>query len=205
MPENSTGNASSKVATLIEKYSLEEMGRELEVRWTGDGVERLSLRALETFFNERLLEAVLFDAGMNTLEDNVENIYQNLTDETATAGVTAETQNRLERNGVDVGDLERDFVSYQAIRSYLQEWRGAEYEQISKQEKLDKDVTSINRLITRTSSVTTDRISNLRKTGRIDIEEFEVFVDAQVLCQQCGKQYTVDEFFENEGCTCLKE
>jgi hypothetical protein len=196
---------SSKVARLIEEYDLDGVGADLEARWTGDGVERMSLRDLAEFFNKRLLEQTLLDAGMSTLESELDATYEHLTEDEISTGVRTETRSRLERNGVDVDTLESDFVTYQAIRSYLKEWRGAEYEQISDAEKLEKDLETIQRLLTRTHSVTEHRIELLRDTDRIALERFEVLLDAQALCQECGTQYSLAELFERGGCDCIQE
>jgi hypothetical protein len=205
MADTPDDRPSSKVARLIEEYGLEGLGADLEARWTGDGVERMSLRDLAEFFNKRLLEQALLEAGMSSLESDVRTTYENLTADDVSTGVRTDTRNRLERNGIDVDGLENDFVTYQAIRSYLKEWRGAEYQGLSDAEKIEKDLESIQRLMTRTLSVTEERIEKLRDTGRIDIDSFEVFLDAQVLCQECGSQYAVAEFFEQGGCTCQQE
>lgn len=205
MADTTDDRPSSKVARLIEEYELDGLGAEMEARWTGQGEDRMSLRDLAEFFNKRLLERALVNAGMSALESDVETTYENLTGEEISTGVRTDTRNRLERNGIDVDSLESDFVTYQAIRSYLKEWRGAEYEGLSDEEKVEKDLESIQRLLTRTLSVTDQRIEKLRDTDRIDIEEFEVFLDAQVLCQRCGSQYAVADFFEQGGCDCLQD
>lgn len=200
---NTTDNRpSSKVARLIDEYGLDGLGEELEVRWTGDGVERTSLRDLADYFNEHLLEQSLIDAGMSALESDVSTTYRNLTDDEVSTGVRTDTRNRLEQNGVNVDALESDFVSYQAIRSYLTEYRNAEYRRLSDEEKVEKDLQSIQRLMTRTLSVTEERIEKLRETDRVDVDEFEVLLDVQVLCQTCGEQYSVSEFLERRGCDC---
>lgn len=194
----------SKVARLIDRYGLEGLGDELEARWTADGGARLSLRDCATLFNKRILEAALLDAGLNALRRDVETTYEQLTSEDVTAGVRTETRNRLAREGVDVETLERDFVTYQAIRSYLTEYRDATYEGPSDDEKVQSDVESIQRLLARALSVTEDRIEGLRRTGRLDIDSFEVLLDAQVVCQDCGSQYGVTELLEARGCDCQR-
>ncbi|WP_135302788.1 rod-determining factor RdfA [Haloarcula amylovorans] len=203
MSETTDDRPPSKVARLIDEYELDGLGAELETRWTGEGVERMSLRDLADYFNKQLLEQALRNAGMSTLDTDVDSTYVNLTDDEVSTGVRTDTRNRLEQNGVDVDAVETDFVTYQAIRSYLKEWRGAEYDHPSDEEKRANDRESIQRLLTRTLSVTEDRIEKLRDTERIAVEEFEVFVEAQVLCQRCGTQYPVTEFIDNGGCDCL--
>jgi hypothetical protein len=205
MPDTSDNRPSSKVARLISEYDLDGLGEELEIRWTGDGVERTSLRDLADYFNERLLERALIDAGMAALDSDVSTTYRNLTDDDVSTGVRTDARNRLESNGVDVDSLESDFVSYQAIRSYLTEYRDAEYRRLSDEEKVEKDLQSIQRLMTRTLSVTEERIEKLTQTGRIDADGFEVLLDVQVLCQSCGEQYSISEFLEGRGCDCQRE
>jgi len=202
MPEESADRPSSKVARLIDEYGLDGLGDELESRWTAENAERMSLRDLASFFNKRLLEEVLLEAGMSTLDTDIERVYHRLTDEDVSPGVRTETRNRLDQNGVDVEKLEKEFVSYQAIRSYLQEWREATYNQLSDEEKINNDLESIQRLMNRTESVARDRIGNLNNTGRIEAENFEIFLNMQVLCQQCGEQYDIATFLTQGGCDC---
>ncbi|QGN06119.1 hypothetical protein Hrd1104_01610 [Halorhabdus sp. CBA1104] len=204
MANEQTDKPSSKVARLIDRYDLGDLGAELESRWTADGDRRLSLRDLAELFNKRLLAQTLVEAGMSTLENDVDAIYRNLTDTDVSAGVRTDTRERLQRNGVDLEQLDRDFVTYQAIRSYLKEWRGAEYEQPAAEEKIEKDQESIQRLQTRLEAITETRIENLGETDRIDVDDFEVFASVQVLCQECGTQYDVDTFLEQGGCDCTR-
>ena len=204
MSDTTDSRPSSKVARLISEYGLDGVGDEMEVRWTGDGVERTSLRDLADYFNRRLLERALVDAGMSALDSDVSTTYRNLTDDDVSTGVRTDTRTRLASNGVDVDSLESDFVSYQAIRSYLTEYRDAEYRRLSDEEKIEKDLQSIQRLMTRTLSVTEERIEKLSQTGRIDADEFEVLLDVQVLCGACGDQYSVAEFLDGRGCGCQR-
>ena len=194
----------SKVAALIDRYGLDGLGDELERRWTADGAERLSLRDCAALFNRRLLEAALLAAGSDAFQRDVETTYERLTGDGVTAGVRTETRNRLSREGVDVDELERDFVTYQAIRSYLTEYRDATYEGPSDTEKIESDIEHIQRLMARTLSVTEDRIEGLQATGRLDIDSFDVLIEAQVLCQDCGSQYSVTELLEAGGCDCQR-
>jgi hypothetical protein len=204
MTDTTDTQPSSKVARLLSEYGLEGFGEELEDRWTGDGVERTSLRDLADHFNKRLLERALIDAGMSALDSDVSTTYRDLTDDDVSTGVRTDTRTRLDSNGVDVDDLESDFVSYQAIRSYLTEYRGAEYRRLSDEEKVEKDLESIQRLMTRTLSVTEERIEKLTQTGRIDADGFEILLDVQVLCESCGRQYSVSEFLDERGCDCQR-
>lgn len=205
MASDTDDRPASKVARLIDEYGLNGVGTELETRWTGDGVDRMSLRDLADYFNKQLLEETLLQAGMPTLESELEMTYTALTSDDVSAGVRTETRSRLTQNDIDVENLQSDFVTYQAIRSYLQDYRDATYEGPSDEEKVASDDDSIQRLLSRTHSVIDDRIETLRDTDRLAIDEFEVFVDAQVLCQDCGTQHTVGDLLEDGGCGCHLE
>ena len=205
MAEDADSRPSSKVARLLEEYDIEGLGAELEARWTADGDQRMSLRDLADSFNKRLLEVQLRVAGLDALEQDVQRTYRNLTGEDVTVGVQTDTRTRLEQNGIDVEELERDFVTYQAIRSYLTEFRDAAYEGPADDEKIQADQGTIQRLASRTLSVTEDRLQTLRETDRLDVGEFEVLLDLQVVCQSCGTQYSVDQLLEEGGCDCQGE
>ena len=201
--ESAGGTTSTKVGRLLDDYDLgAEYGDQLETDWTEEGAKRKSLRDLAEEFNRRLVAAAMSDAGMSTLDGEVDNIFRLLTQDDVTAGTRTEVRSRLERNGIDVDQLERDFVTYQAIRSYLQNERGAEYEETSDEDRLERTSDSIERLRARLSSVCETNLNQLRETDRITLDDFRLFVSVDVLCEGCGSQYTVAELLDRGGCDC---
>jgi hypothetical protein len=194
---------SSKVARLIDEYGLgPSFGDRLEARWTSEGDDRLSLRALADLFNRRLLETAMDDAGMASVDGDVENLYRLLTDDDVSSGMRTEARARLDREGVDVDRLERDFVTYQAIRSYLQEYRGAEYERATDADRVESATTTIQRLRSRLQSVVEGNLEQLRTTDRLTLGDFRLLVDIDVLCEDCGAQYGVFDLLGRGGCDC---
>lgn len=191
----------SKVGRVIEEYGLEGQGEWLETHWTGDGVERRSLRDLADAFNRRLLGAAMEDAGMDPLGNDVESAYEVLTDDDASSGTRVDLRNRLEWNGVDVASLEADFVSHQAVHTYLTKARGVDREE-PETDRRQKGIETIEGLQGRTQAVTTDTLERLANAGEIDLEGFDVFVDVRVICDECGTQYQVSELIEQGGCDC---
>jgi hypothetical protein len=191
----------SKVGRVIEEYGLEGRGEWLETHWTGDGVERRSLRDLADAFNRRLLEVAMQEAGMEPLEHDVESAYELLTDEDASSGTRVDLRNRLEWKGVDVEALESDFVSHQAIHTYLTKVRGVEREK-SGTEPREKGLQTIEGLQGRTRAVARDTLDRLVKSSGLDLAAFDVLVDVRVLCEDCGTQYQVAELLEQGGCDC---
>lgn len=193
----------NKVARLIDSYGLGgEFGDRLEALWTAGGEERESLRTLATRFNRRLLEVEMTEAGLSTLDGEVDNLYRLLTGDDVSSGVRTEARARLEREGVDVDQLERDFVSYQAIRSYLKEYRGAEYQHGSDSPRVETAIETIQRLQSRTQSVAERNLEQLRNIGRLSLGEFRLFVGIEVLCEDCNEQYSFVELLKRGGCEC---
>lgn len=200
-PETETPAINSKVSRMIEQYDLEGQGEWLETHWTGDGVERRSLRNLADAFNRQLLKAAMQDAGMTPLENDVESAYERLSDDDASSGARVELRNRLEWNGIDVESLESDFVSHQAIHTYLRKVRDAKREEPDTDPR-EKELGTIERLQGRTQVVTTDSLERLAKRGIVDLAGFDVLVDIRVICDNCGSQHQATELIDQGGCDC---
>ena len=208
MPDDakSTATSRTKVGRLIGEYGLgEDYGAELEARWVGEETERESLRDLADRFNRQLLTVAMREAEMTTIDGEVENFFRLLTDDDVSAGVRTDARRRLERNGIDVEQLERDFITYQAIRSYLQDHRGAEYEKSSDEDRIERTVESIERLRLRLERVSENNLTQLRSADRIALDEFRLFVGVDVLCEACGSQYPISELMEQGGCDCRED
>ena len=191
-----------KVGRLIEKYSLDAVEDELVAEWTRDDDERASLRELADEFNRRLLRAALRDSESSPHQRGVAKTYRTLTDDDVSSGMRLQSRRELEQVGIDVDALESDFVTYQAIYSFLREYCGARYEGTSDEEQLESDLERINRLISRTRAVAESDLERLGGTGRITVGEHKVFVDVQVYCQECDSQYPFSELLTEGGCDC---
>ncbi|MFB6270143.1 MAG: rod-determining factor RdfA [Halobacterium sp.] len=191
-----------KVGRLIESYGLDGEGERLERRWLGDGVEEASLRTLADEFNRELLAAALADAGRNPVDADLETTYEILTGDAESEG--ARTQKRLElsRDGVDVDALLDDFVSHQAVHTYLRDYRGVERPERDDDDQLDSDIETLRRLQSRAESVTADAVERSANTGRIDVGDADVLVNVRVFCQDCGADYDAEELLRRGGCDC---
>ena len=189
----------SKVARLIEQYELDSIGAELEQLWTAKE-NRRSLRDLATYFNRQLLRRALENADIRPLDGEVENIYRLLTDDDSGADGTR-IRRRLERDGVDVDAIEDDFVTYQAIRTYLKKHRGAEYTP-DETDPIEREVANIQQLRGRVDSVTEGKLRQLGNTDRLELGGFRTLVDVQVVCEDCNTQFDVVELLERGHCDC---
>jgi hypothetical protein len=197
----STPGPRGKVERVIETYGLEGLGDELERRWTGAEGERESLRSLADRFNRAVLRRALDEAGASPLDGEVENTYRLLRGDDVSPGMRTEVRRQLERDGVDLDSVESDFVSHQAIHTYLREHRGAELE-AEEESRIEKEARTIRRLQGRISVVTESGITRLANAGDITIGDFDVLADVQVYCGDCGSQYEAVELIERGGCDC---
>lgn len=190
-----------KVVRLLDEYELEGVGERMERRWTTDGEDRMSLRKLADYFNQQLLSKSMANAGMQPLSGEVENIYRLLTDDGVGGADKTRTRRRLEREGVDVETLERDFVTYQAIRTYLREHRGAERD-VDERPRTTVEAENIQRLRGRTVTVAEEKLERLANGDHITLGEFRVFADINVFCERCKSQYDIVEVLDRGGCDC---
>lgn len=200
--DTETDGRRSKVQRVIDEYELNGFGDELERAWTApDPDERESLRDLAMRFNEQVLEAALRDAGDTVLEGEIENMYHLLTDESVSSGVRKRAERRLKRQGIDVDTIRSDFVSYQAIRTYLKEYRGAE-QGTADVDRRQKTVETVQRLRSRLVTVAEDRLQSLQSAGEVSPGEFRVILDLRVVCQDCGTRQSFTDLIEEGGCEC---
>ncbi|WP_265112068.1 rod-determining factor RdfA [Halosolutus halophilus] len=192
----------TKVSRLIDKYDLGNLGEELEHMWTAEGNERRSLRQLSTLFNKRLLRSAIEDSEFETVSGELDSIYQQIQGEKGSPADQTRTRRQLERDGVVVESVESDFVTYQAIRSYLKKERNAEYEPAD--DPIERDKTSIQQLRNRTAAVTETKLEGLDKADQIELGPHQVTVDINVFCENCGRQFDVTEILDQKGCGCAE-
>jgi len=202
MGESQGRSRRTKVERLIEEYDLEGLETTLVARWTGEGEERWSLRDLADYVNERVLEAALLAAGEQPLDGEVENYYRLLEDDDVSAGARTEARSQIERAGVDVDALQRDFVSHQAVHTYLTDRQEVSYEGTSEAERLESARDTVSRLESRTETVAENTIGGLENAGILDLGEFSVMASVAVVCEECGTRYDLDTLIEQGGCDC---
>jgi len=191
-----------KVSRLIEQDGLEGTGDYLVERWSaGDRESRMGLRALAREFNHRLLEARLAAADVNPVEGTAESYYEALAGEEASSGVRTQVRRRLERAGVDVEALRSDFVSRQAVHTYLTSTRGVSRE--TEASVSPQSVRStLDRLRERVRKVTTGRLQRLRDAELLTLGDARVIVSVEVYCNDCGTQRSLSDLLAAGGCDC---
>lgn len=199
----SPSSSNSKVARLIKQYHLSGLGDELETAWTRES-DRKSLRALTDYFNEELLSQSLQENGTGVLDDEISYYYRVLTGESGSSGERVEVENRLARQGVDVEQLKADFISRQAMHTYLTKERGASYNEneSTDEERYEARIDTIGRLKNRVVAVAERTIQELQQSTDLPETDVRVRVLVQVECADCHSQYSFSEFIRNRGCDC---
>lgn len=190
----------SKVGRLVEEYGLDGYGERLERRWTADE-DGASLRELATEFNQRLLAEAIHGDGTHPLDGEVANLYRLLVDDDVSSGSRVEARQRLEREGVDVDALTDDFVSHQAIHTYLRKVRGAEPPEQEERSRAERGRETIQRLGSKLEAVAETTLSDLDDEV-LTVGDADVSVTVRVYCADCDSYATVEELFERGGCDC---
>jgi hypothetical protein len=189
-----------KVARLIDEYNLDGLGEEMARRWTAED-DRWSLRDSADHFNQAILEAAMEAEGAQLPDGEAENTYRLLTNEDVGEADKTRARRRLEREDIEVDTLLDDFVSYQAIRTFLTKHQGAEYTP-DETDPLERETKNVQKLRGHIDSVTEGKLEQLRDSDELTLGEFRTLVDVRVVCEDCNRQFDVVELLEREGCDC---
>ena len=196
---NTDGGRRTKVARVIDERDLTGMGARLEAAWTGESGDRKSLRDLADEFNRAVLESSLRSVGSAPMEFEVSGAYRALSGEPNADATRA--RRRLEREGVDVEALTSDFVTHQAVHTYLTRDRDAALPERDRDPR-ERKIESIEKLQGRLSAVTESALSSLAASGALDGDEYDVLVNVRTVCPDCGAGQPVSELVRQGGCDC---
>jgi hypothetical protein len=186
-----------KVERLIDEYDL-DVGPELIDAWTREQ-NRRSLRDLARYFNRELLRERLDRHGVSSVGMDIKTVYRHLRGEES-AGSQTRVHRQLDREGVDVESLREEFVSHTAIRTFLRNRSVTRSE--DEGDQVAAEATHIQQLQNRTAVVAEDKLETLRSTDRVLIGDFRVLVDVQVFCEDCQRQFDINELLEVRRCSC---
>jgi len=190
-----------KVGRVLSEYDLRDLHDQLPALWTGAGGDALSLRELAAEINVALLGRAMERAGEEPLEGEAENAYSLLTGDDVTAGVRTQQRNRLERDGVEVEKIESDFVTHQAVYTYLTTALGVS-KNADEGSPTRKQEQRIQRLRSRTAAVTENSLAALEESNALSFGSPEVIVNISVYCRDCGTQYDFVDLLDRKGCNC---
>lgn len=208
MGELEAFDRSYKVGRVLSEYDLASLHEQLPALWTGeaeeagDGGESASLRELAERINVALVRSALEDSGEDPLDGEAENAYRLLSGEDVSAGVRIQQRNRLERAGVDVDSLEDDFVTHQAVHTYLTDGLGVTKQDDDDADPVETHEERIQRLRNRLGAVVEGSLAELEAAGEIDVGDVDTTVSLQLYCRECESQFEFSELLERGGCNC---
>lgn len=201
---DSPGRQEPKVQRVLREYDLEHLGDRLASQWRGEDGNRRSLRELARDVNQAVLGAAMRQAGVRPLDGEVENLYRLLTDDDVGTAQRTEAAAKLERDGLDLEQLRSDFVSHQAVHTYLREYRGVQLPRSEADDPIDRTAETIQRISGRLRSITERALTRLAG-DKLTLGDPDVFVSVQVFCDVCGRQFDVEELLARGGCDCGPE
>ena len=161
-----------------------------------------SLRDLADAVNVRLVEAILDRTDADVAGD-AGAVYTALADEDTPPERRLSVRNQLADVGVAIGELEEDFVSYQAVRYHLRNCLDMDTSRegitsVSAGREIIATARERDREIIAQTLRRLQRVDELRDTA------IEVRVSPRVSCRNCGRSYDVGAFLDEGGCACAE-
>lgn len=198
-----TAPCSCKVGRVAAEYGLDGVHADLRREWTDGGG---SVRDLADTFNKRVLRAAFGRAGHLPIDGEVDNVYRVLTGD-ADAGSRTRARERLRRDGVPIAEVEDRLISHQTLYRHLVDCLDATHdpEEPTDAERIEEWRNRLLALQNRTARVAARGVEQLRHNGAVEAGSVDVMVDVNLLCEDCGGFYTVEEFLDRGACDCRSD
>lgn len=185
-----------KIARVANDYNISDIDAKLtERREQGD-----SLRDLATYLNKQILSESL-NTGTREVVGDADSIYEVLNGNDVNRSRQVELRSKLDRNGIDIEAVERDFVSHQTVRNHLHDCKA-----IDTGRKTTVDIDGAQKTIewaqARSEGVIEQTLERLRNAGNVADTPTEVTLSVRVGCSACGQTHRIEDFLEQRGCDC---
>lgn len=181
-----------KIERVAQKYGLKEIGDELVAYWVGDGPDK-SVRELAEYFNFRVTDTALRNAGVILDREVVESVAEKL--QTDDAGLT---ETEFGDRDVNLSEVKQDLVSYQSVHTYLREIR--EVEKPNSVKSKSQQIDDLRNLHSRVAKVSRDTTTQLIQQGDVDGPAPRIEVDATARCLDCQTETDLLIYLHNGGC-----
>jgi len=167
-----------KVCRVLEERGMDQYEDQLLAQWLDESDQRKGYRKLAEWFNVILLRREMDRAGLSTLGAEAESKYERLQADDA---VATEVRQSLRAEGLDVGGLENDFVSYGVVRTHLKDCLGAE----RSHDGGDWEADTIDIARNHAASKVTEAVRSLENKGELTAEgDITVHVDVELECDE---------------------
>jgi hypothetical protein len=202
MTANTSGPA-NKVAAVLKRRDMAELGSELEQRWTkadsGD-----SVRSLAAYFNRRVIEDTLVKHGAVPTDRELEDLSEAFSQTGRDEPLPVEIKSRFADLDVTPEQVADNLVSHQTMYRYLTEVRDASPDTTvpSLDDRVSSTKTTVQKLQTRLGSVTQNNLDLLSKQDGFTLGEYEAVVSLSITCRECGVSKSLLELLDDRGCDC---
>lgn len=196
----STGGAvecECKIGRQMEKYGLSDLNGELRHHRRE---EEASLRDLADFVNARIVEAAIDAADADVAGDGT-SVYVALADDDVSTERRVNVTDQLTSTGIDVDELEGDFVSYQSVRTHLRNCLDVDTGRRGV-ETVEEGREVIEWARARDENVIERTLSRLQRVGAITAGELTATTTITVECTTCGTNYRLGRFLDRGACEC---
>lgn len=188
-----------KVDRIGEKYGLDGLDGRLERRRSQKDA---SLRQLESHINREVLKRAMTSAGKDPIKGEAANLLDHLRGDDEIS--RKEARRELRRQGIDVNELEEDFVSYQTVRKHLNECMQIDTSSAYSPAP-DEDRRRLGDLKGRAEKVIKRTFDRLRKHDAIKVGEPRPAVSLKVKCGDCGRTHDASELLRTRRCACADD
>lgn len=197
MSESDDPTDCCKIGRKAGQYDLDGLDADLIGRYeTQEG----SLRELAQYINVSILEKVLADIDADIAGDP-ESIYMTMSGDDADPTRQTTIRDQLIYAGVDVDDLERDFVSHQSVKKHLNSCLDVDTARDGV-ESIEEARELIEWARSRDEQIITKTLERLRRIDVLSTGPIDVTHSVSVTCGDCQRTYDILELLETGGCDC---
>lgn len=198
-----------KIDYLIAKYELTGILELLHRKWTDDSDERWGIRPCCEYFNQQIVERVLYsyigDTPVGyTPQEVVEVLKSDPDDEESDidSSKVYKLNGWFRKHDVDPDELRGDLINFHTLYNYLRE-QGAESPDLtaSTEEIIENEKSMLDRSMNRLKEDRLTGIEKLKRQGALADNEFKIIQTVEVKCPECKRIKRYDEFLE-DGCEC---
>ncbi|WP_338009452.1 rod-determining factor RdfA [Natronoglomus mannanivorans] len=188
-----------KVGRTIAAYNLFEFNNELRRRKESGS----SLRELAEFMNTRVVERALEDAGVDIVGDP-DDIYEKLTDDDVRSSQRKELESKLQQQGVDIEQLQSDFVSHQTMKWHLNDCLDIDTSRAATID-FERERGTIEWSQARCEKVISQSLSRLQQANELQTGSLHITQTVRVTCTDCNRTYKINDLLAERTCECYTD
>lgn len=198
---NDQAEPGCKVCRVSNDRRLGEIDDRLLELWHRDGAQRMGYRKLARWLNVMMLRQEMDHAGLATLGGEAESKYDRLQGDNPTVAV--EVRENLIANGIDVENLESDFVSYGVVRTHIKDCLGAERDESPS----DWEQDSIEIVRDRAREKIAEAVSSLVNKDKLRANgDVSVHFSVDLECEECKARIPLERALRREYvCHCDRQ